>query len=181
MKVRKALVKVISYGSVTEKLRVTMYNFCSSFYRVKEENLKTNLIPEDLRFPNSEFMLVWEQKSWKLIGVERLNNDNLDLIKKIIEKYEQSLDYLDLQENQEIEGHYLQLTGEFFNRIVEINYEYGIVSDKSCLDYFTVAFGTTLENYQEKIKLYYGIDVSDLIECRILDILKKIDNKNYSS
>ena len=176
LKVRKALVKVIGFGSVPEKLRVILYNFCFSDYGFREDNLETKYIPEDLRFPNSEFMLVWEYNSWRLIEVERLESEKLILTKRIIEKHLESLDYLDIKEYQEIEQDYSHLIRDFFACIVGIDYKYGIVSDKSCLDYFAIAFGESLASYKDKIKFYYNIDASDLINCSILDIMKSINN-----
>lgn len=100
-KVRKVLVKVIIFTYTVEKLRVTLYNFCARHYRVKDENLRT---------PNAEFMMVWKQNSWELIGIERLNDIKLISIKNIIERYERSLNYLYIKENQEIEDKYLDDT-----------------------------------------------------------------------
>ena len=177
-KVRKALVKVISYGSTPNTVRVTLYRFCSHYYssRFTEENIETKYIPSSLRSPNSEFMMVWNNKPGKLIKIEILNNEELSLIKKIIEKYERSLDYLDIKEKQEIDNEYLHFAKDFFNKVLEVNYGYGIVSDKSCLDYYAIAFDESLESYQEKIKLHYNVNISNIINCPILYIIKKINN-----
>lgn len=159
---KKKLVTIISYGSSPKILRASIYDFCNYYYRFSDENLIAKYIPEDLRYPNSNFMMVWKDN--KLIKIERLKKSEITYINNVIEKYEKSLDYLDIKENQEIDNEYLHYTKDFFNKILEVNYPCGIISDKSCLDYHAIAFEKSLENYKKKIKLYYNVDIVDIIK-----------------
>lgn len=38
-----------------------------------ETDIKSDRIPQDLRIPNSEFILVWNKETGEIIRVERLN------------------------------------------------------------------------------------------------------------
>ena len=176
-KLKKNLVRVIGFTSTSGIIRATSYRFCAHYSRFTEENLKAKYIPKDLRTPNSEFMMVWENKSNELIRIERLEATEIISIREIIEKYERALDYLDIKDEQEIDNEYLSVTKDFFNKILEVNYGYGVISDKSHLDYYAIAFGESLESYQEKIKLYYDVDILDIINTPMLEIVKQIDSK----
>lgn len=72
MKEIKALIKVIA-SLHPGSLRVIIgYGYVYINGGI-EENIKSDRIPQDLRIPNSEFILVWNNETGEIIKVERLN------------------------------------------------------------------------------------------------------------
>ncbi|MDJ0533617.1 MAG: hypothetical protein QNJ70_14210 [Xenococcaceae cyanobacterium MO_207.B15] len=70
----KALTKVIGPSSYPGSIRVILGYGYGHIDGGVEDDIKINLIPQDLRMPNSEFVLVWDKATGKIIRVERTNN-----------------------------------------------------------------------------------------------------------
>ncbi|MDJ0747208.1 MAG: hypothetical protein QNJ32_28230 [Xenococcaceae cyanobacterium MO_167.B27] len=70
MKEIKALTKVIGLSSYPGSIRVILgYGYAFADGGI-EDDIKIECIPQDLRMPNSEFMLVWDKYTGEIIRVE---------------------------------------------------------------------------------------------------------------
>ena len=74
---------------------------------------------------------------------------------------------------------YEHLAGDFFDKILDLNYDECIISDESSLwDFHSEESNAT---YYKKIESKYGIDVSDIEDGNLVSIFQRInENKNSS-
>jgi len=77
----KALTKVIA-SLHPGFLRVIVGYGYSHIQGGVSKDISIKNIPQDLRMPNSEFVLIWNRKTYEIIGVERINFLLIDLTKK---------------------------------------------------------------------------------------------------
>ena len=172
LKQTKVLVRVIGLNFFPNTIRALQLTL--GFHRIREENILIELIPEKLRFSNQEFIMIWDDKTQKLARIQKLSDRKLRQIKQIIKCHEKSLDYLEEKEKQLINFDYISVTYDFFRNIIGINYNYGLASDRTRLEYFALAFGSSLKESQSEIKSRYNINVSAIIKNPLIDLFQQI-------